>query len=127
LETTQRRDFGVLVGGVFLLIGCWPIVFTDGQPRWWSLVVGASLVVAGWLVPTALGPVYRAWMMIGRVLGWINTSLLLGMLFYGLMTPMGVVMRFLGRDPMRAGFDTMAETYRVPRRPRPGSHMQHQF
>jgi hypothetical protein len=61
------------------------------------------------------------------VLGWINTRILLSIVFFGLITPMGVVMRRLGKDPMRRAVEPAASTYRVNRTARPPSHMLRQF
>jgi hypothetical protein len=77
--------------------------------------------------PHSLERVYRLWMAVGEVLGWINTRLILGVLFYGLFTPLGLLMRLRGKDPMRRALAPEAETYRVRRQPRPSSHMRHQF
>ena len=77
--------------------------------------------------PRSLTQVYRLWMSIGEVLGWINTRLLLGGLFYLLFTPVGVWMRLRGKDPLRRTLAPEAESYRVVRQPRPSSHMTHQF
>ena len=75
----------------------------------------------------ALGPVHRVWMIIGHLLGWINTRIILGILFYLIVTPVGMVLRFRGKDPMQRRFDPRATTYRLPRQERPPSHMKHQF
>ena len=77
--------------------------------------------------PRSLTQVYRLWMTVGEVLGWINTRLILGALFYLLFTPMGLYMRLRGQDPMRRTWTPEAESYRVVRQPRPASHMWHQF
>jgi hypothetical protein len=66
-------------------------------------------------------------MAIGEILGWINTRILLGLIFYGIFTPLGLLMRLRGQDPMRRTLTPEADTYRVVRQPRPSSHMQHQF
>ena len=66
-------------------------------------------------------------MALGEALGWINTRIILGLVYYGLVTPMGVMMRLLGRDPMRRRFEPAANTYRVPRPTRPCGHMDRQF
>jgi Saxitoxin biosynthesis operon protein SxtJ len=63
-------------------------------------------------------------MTVGEVLGWINTHLILGALFYLLFTPLRVYMRLRGQDPMRRTWAPEAESYRVVRQPRPASHMQ---
>jgi hypothetical protein len=66
-------------------------------------------------------------MAIGHVLGWINTRIILGVIYYGLFTPMGLVMRMGRKDPLRRQYDEAVDTYRVLRRPRAASHMLRQF
>lgn len=121
------RQFGFTVGGVFLLIAIWPVVWRHEEMRLWAAVPGALLVLLGGAAPTVLRPVYQGWMALGHVLGWINTRIILGVLFYGIVTPMGLVMKLTGRDPMRRGFVPTAQTYRVLRQPRPASHMRNMF
>jgi hypothetical protein len=116
-----------MVGGVLLLIGCWPFVWRQEPVRAWAVLSGSLLAVAGLMAPGILRQVYRGWMWVGHALGWVNTRLILGILFYGVMTPMGVLMRWMGYDPMRRGFDPDAPTYRVVREPRPPSHMKNTF
>src|SRR6266568_2205129 len=126
-DTKQLRSFGLMVGGIFTLIGVWPAVWR-GQPlRLWSLILGGSLMALALAWPRSLAQIYRLWMRVGEVLGWINTRLILGALFYLLFTPLGWCMRLRGKDPMRRTWVPEAESYRVVRQPRPASHMQHQF
>jgi hypothetical protein len=84
-------------------------------------------MILGLAWPGSLTQIYRLWMQVGEVLGWINTRLILGALFYLLFTPMGLYMRLRGKDPMRRTLVPEAESYRVVRQPRPASHMRHQF
>ena len=121
------RQFGLLVGGIFLFIGVWPFVWRQDPLRLWAIVPGIVLMVVGAVLPELLREIYRGWMFLGHVLGWINTRIILGILFYGLITPMGAIMKLTGRDPMRRGFDPKAQTYRVNRQPRPASHMKNMF
>ncbi len=58
-------------------------------------------------------------MWVGHVMGWVNTRIILGILFYGVVTPMGLIMKLTGRDPMRSAFDPDAQTYRVVCQPGP--------
>lgn len=126
-EQKELRTFGLLVGGIFTVIGLWPVVFGDGAPRIWAVSVGLGLVVLALIVPRSLKRVHRIWMTIGHVLGWINTRILLGVVFYGLLTPMGLLMRVFGWDPLHLSFEPRKSTYRVLRSPRPASHMTRQF
>ena len=126
-QVKELRQFGLLVGGVFSIIGLWPM-FLRGEPlRLWAVVLGSLLILLGSLVPTWLAPVHRGWMGVGHVLGWINTRIILGVIFYGLITPIGIVFRMLGKDTMRQSFSDTSSTYRVNRQPRPRSHMKFQF
>lgn len=126
-DAAQLRKFGLLVGGIFCAIALWPAVIRGAGPRWWALVVAVLLLVPALLAPRGLAPVYRIWMIAGEALGWINTRILLGVVFYGLITPMGLIRRFWSEDPMRRRSDPGAQSYRVPKPPRPGTHMNRQF
>jgi hypothetical protein len=126
-DTKPLRSFGLLVGGIFALISVWPAIGRGQPPRLWSLILGGMLIVLACVRPQGLAQVYRLWMTMGEILGWINTRILLGLIFYGIFTPLGLLMRLRGKDPMRRTLTPEADTYRVVRQPRPSSHMQHQF
>ena len=124
---SQLRSFGFIVAGGFTIIGLLPFLIHQEPPRMWSLGIAGFLTVLGLVFPRSLTGFYRLWMIIGSVLGWINTRIILAVGFYGILMPMGLVMRIVGKDPMRRRFDTNAKTYRVNRSPRQGSHMKNQY
>jgi hypothetical protein len=121
------RSFGFLVGGAFALLGVWPRLVHGAPWRLWALAAAALLVVPAVVAPRLLAPVQRAWMRVGRMLGFINTRIILGAAFYLVFTPIGTVMRWCGWDPLGHRFDREAASYRIPRAPRPGEHMRRQF
>lgn len=127
-ERKHLRTFGLMVGGIFGLIGFWPVVIRNGDIRTWAVTVAAALVLPAVLAPRVLGPVHRLWMLSGHALGWINTRFILTLAFFGLFVPLG---RFrhvvLAKDPLRRDFEPNATSYRIPRGPRSGSHMTRQF
>lgn len=127
VQQKELRDFGLIVGGVFAVIGLWPMVFRGEDMRLWALGLGGTLIAAGLVFPTALRLPHQGWMWGGHVLGWINTRIILGIVFFGLVTPMGVVMRLFGKDSMHRAFVQDVPTYRVVRGPRPREHMRNQF
>jgi hypothetical protein len=129
MEVTKKtlRQFGLMVGGIFLFIGLWPLVWRQEEMRIWVVVPGALLAAAGLVLPGVLKHVYQGWMWVGHVMGWVNTRIILGILFYGVVTPMGVIMKLTGRDPMRRKLEPDAQTYRVMCQPRPASHMKNMF
>ena len=121
------RQFGLLVGCVFAVIGLWPVVFRSESPHLWAMILGSLLIVLGAIVPQSLKQVHAAWMKVGHILGSINTRIILGIIYYFLITPMGLVMRLMGRDPMHRALRQGTDSYRVVRAPRPRQHMRHQF
>ena len=64
---------------------------------------------------------------VGEALGWVNTRIVLGVLFDGVIVPIGIMLRLRHKDPMRRKFDRAAPSYRILRTKRPASHMQGQF
>jgi multisubunit Na+/H+ antiporter MnhG subunit len=123
----ELRQFGLLVGAVFTVIGLWPLVFRGEPLRLWAIGLGGLLIACGGMLPHVLRPIHTGWMWVGHIMGWINTRILLGIVFYVLVTPMGLVFRLMGKDTMRQGFAESSTTYRVIRAPRPPAHMKHQF
>lgn len=127
LDAKLLRKFGFMVGGVFVGIGCLPVILRQETPLLWVLVVGSILLGMAVTYPQSLKPVYQVWMKIGGALGWVNTRIILMMGFYIIFTPIGLAMRLLGKDPISRRFDGAMMTYRVGRTPRSGLHMQKQF
>lgn len=125
--TKDLRQFGLLVGGVFAVIGLWPVLFRSESPRLWAIIIGSLLIVLGASVPQSLQQIHAGWMKVGHVLGAINTRIILAIIYYGLITPMGLVMRLMGKDFLRLAFKLDAPSYRVVRAPRPRHHMKNQF
>ena|SRR5437588_11300426 len=126
-ETKQLRSFGLIVGGIFALLAIGPAIWRGQPPRLWSLILGGLLMGLALAWPRSLTQVYRLWMTVGETLGWLNTRMIRGVLFYALLTPMGLCMRLRGKDPMRRTLAPEVESYRVLRQPRPSAHMRHQF
>ena len=126
-DVKQLRSFGLTVGGVFLLIGIFPFVWRGEELRLWAVIPAGLLIPLGLILPQVLAPLYKGWMAVGHVLGWINTRIILGILYYGLVVPMGLIMKIMGRDPMRRACVPGMESYRVVREPRSPSHMKNMF
>ncbi|MCC6765490.1 MAG: sxtJ [Deltaproteobacteria bacterium] len=114
----ELRTFGLTVGTAFVLFGT--ISWWRGHeipPKiLWAL--GASLLVPGLLFPGTLGPVQRGWMAFAAVLGHVNTRMILTVLFYVVITPVGLVMR-LFRDPLDRALDDGRASHWVKREREP--------
>ncbi len=127
ITNKQLRSFGLTVGGIFALIGLWPTVYHAMNPRWWAVAVAILLVFPAIVFPRSLFLVHKGWMAVGGVLGWINTRVILGIVFYIVVTPIGIVRRWLGKDPMGRQLRPELESYRLVRKPRPASHLTKQY
>jgi Saxitoxin biosynthesis operon protein SxtJ len=127
ITNKQLRSFGFTVGGIFALIAIWPLVIRAADPRWWALGIAAGLLVPAVVFPRSLVWVHKGWMAIGHVLGWINTRIILGVVFYVIVTPIGIIRRWLGKDPMGRQLRPDLDSYRVTCKPRPASHLTKQY
>jgi hypothetical protein len=123
----QLRSFGVTVGGIFALIGVWPVVFHGAGFRWWAVLLGVCLIGPGLVLPRSLHWPYRAWMTVGHVMGSINTRIILAVIFYFVVTPIGIIRRFFGKDPMGRQIRPNLDSYRITRKSRPASHLTRQY
>ena len=103
----QERQFGFLFTFVFALVAFWPLWPLHAPNLYW--LTGAGVWLAAALVyPKMLAPLNKAWIAFGHVLGWINARIILGIVFFVVVMPIGLVMRLFGKDflrmrPNRAG------------------------
>ncbi len=127
-DTKELRSFGLLVGGIFAFVfGLALPVWRQGNINLWFWCAGCLIILGGVAVPSLLSPFYSAWMRLGHVLGWINTRIILGVFFYGILCPAGMLMRLSGKDPMHRNFESDADSYRVASRIPPSTHFERPF
>lgn len=115
LDNAGLRKFGLTTGAIIvgLFAFFFPWVFDVTTMPMWPWIVAGVLWVPALLVPAILRPVYTTWMKIGHGVGWVNTRIILGVLFYVLVLPMGLVMRLFGNDPMSRKRDESSVSYRI--------------
>src|SRR5262245_34294096 len=109
---SQLRSFGFIVGGGFALIDLLPLV-RHHPMRLWALVISVLLVATALVWPSALRPFQRVWMTIGEGLGWVNSRIILSIVYYLIIVPIGLLRRAFGQDPMSRQLEPNATTYRV--------------
>jgi len=96
-----EKEFGLIVGGILVLLGGWWIYrgkFID--VAYILLAIGAVLVGLGLLLPRALVYPNKAWMLLAEGLSFVTTRVILGIVFFLIITPIGVTKRLLGWDPL---------------------------
>ena len=113
---SSDRAFGLVFGAVFTIAGLWPLT-AGGPVRIWALGLAAAFLLAAAAYPRILAPLNRLWTRLGAFLHGIANFVILTLLFYLVITPMGLALRLLGKDPLRLRFDRGAPSYWIERRP----------
>ncbi|HEX6827924.1 MAG TPA: SxtJ family membrane protein [Burkholderiales bacterium] len=116
VEGSSNRSFGVVFTIVFLIIALLPLFKGEG-PRVWALALSAAVAAVTLVRPALLAVLNRLWMKFGLLLGKIVSPVVIGILFYGVITPFGIAMRLAGKDPLRLKRDPGASTYWIRRDP----------
>ena len=102
ISKKQLKEFGYLLGiGFPLIIGFLiPFIFGHGF-RLWTLFIGIPSLIISIILPRFLFYPYKFWMLIGKVLGWINSRLILGLIFYLVLIPISIIMKIFRYDPLK--------------------------
>jgi hypothetical protein len=110
------------------LIGAWPLLY-GAPPRWWAGGIAAVFAIVAMAKPALLAGLNRLWIKLGILLGKVVSPIALAIVFYGVIAPIGVVMRLTGKDPLRLKYDATAPSYWIPREPPgpPPDSMNNQF
>jgi hypothetical protein len=128
IDGSSDRAFGLVFAGAFLVIACWPL-FHREFPRWWALGLSVVFALIATWKPALLGRPNRLWSKLGVVLGKVVSPIALGILFYGVITPIGAMVRLTGKDPLRLKLDSGVDSYWILRKPPgpPPDSMTNQF
>jgi len=128
VKGSSNRAFGWTFVVVFLIVGLWPLGFNSGL-RWWAVIVAAVVMAATLAMPALLALPNRLWLRFGALLHRLVSPVVLALMFYVVITPMGLLMRALGKDLLCLRRGDRSGTYWIKREP-PGpkpSSMSKQF
>ncbi|HSD60627.1 MAG TPA: SxtJ family membrane protein [Burkholderiales bacterium] len=128
IEGSSNRSFGWVFTVFFLIVALYPLVRSEG-PRVWALLAGAAFAAVTLVRPRLLAAPNRLWTRFGLLLGRIVSPVVIGILYYLVITPFGVVMRLAGKDPLRLKREPEARSYWIERDPPgpPPESMSNQF
>ena len=102
ISEKKLREFGMLIGLGFPILLGWLIPLLGGhQFRVWTLLIGVPGLILGLTSPRLLYYPYKGWMALGHALGWINSHIILGLVFIIILQPIAYIMRLTGYDPLR--------------------------
>ena len=125
----ELRQFGLLFGAILVLLFGLLLPFLIGYSfPLWPWVVALLFTALALLAPTALTPFYRGWMRFGLIAAFINTRIIMFVLYYALFVPTGLVMKLFGRDALaRTTGGKNTDSYRVTSAVRPNDHFERPY
>ncbi len=116
VKGSSERSFGIVFAVVFGLIAAWPLI-GGNMPRWWAVGIAAAFLIVALARPRLLKWPNRLWFLFGQLLHRIVNPIVMGLLFFTTMVPIGLILKALGKDPLNRRFDPDAESYWIPRDP----------
>ena len=120
----SNRSFGIVFFVVFLLIGLYPLINADSI-RIWSVIISLIFLILGLMNSKILNPLNKLWFKFGILLGKIVSPLVMGIIFFLVVTPIGILMKILKKDLLNLKFNNK-ETYWIEKN-EPKSKMKNQF
>lgn len=128
MTKNELRKFGIVTGSIVaILFGLFfPWLFDSEMLPMWPWVVAGILFAWAIIYPESLQVVYTVWMRIGAVLGWVNTRIILGLIFFFLFFPVSLILVVIRKDPMERKF-TAQNSYRIKSIKQLKKHMEKPF
>ena len=114
IKISSNRSFGLVFFLVFLVISLWPLIH-EGQIRIWSIVIAIVFLVLGLMNSKLITPLNRLWFKFGMFLGAIVAPFVMSAVFFLVVTPIGIVMKIMGKDLLKKKYDKKKRTYWIKR------------
>ena len=125
IKTSSNRNFGFVFFIVFLILGFWPI--TNGEEiRIWLVAISLIFLILGIMKSKLLTPLNQLWFKFGMILGTIIAPVVMGVVFFLVITPIGLFIKIIGKDLLKKRYDKKKTTYWIIRG-KPVSTMKQQF
>ena len=114
IKMSSNRSFGLVFFVVFLIVSLWPLTH-EGSIRIWSVIVSAVFLILGLINSRLLTPLNVLWFKFGMILGAIISPIIMGIVFFLVVTPTGLILRIMGKDLLNKKYDKKKETYWIKR------------
>ena len=125
IKPGSNRNFGLVFFVVFLIISLWPLTY-EGTPRIWSIIIAIIFFILGLMNSKLLTPLNILWFKFGMVLGSIIAPIVMGIVFFAVVTPTGIIMRIFGKDLLNNKLNKDKKSYWI-HRAKIKSSMKQQF
>ncbi len=131
ITKSDLRKFGFIMGGMIALIFglIFPWIGDKTSETWpiWPFIIMSVFWTIALVAPQILRPVNDIWLKIGNILGFINTRIILGLMFFVMIFPIGLLLKIFGKDSMDRKLDKDAKTYRKITKQRNKEHLEKPF
>ena len=124
IKISSNRNFGIVFFIVFLIIALYPLIFNENI-RLWSLIISLVFLILGLINSKILTPLNKIWFKFGIYLGKLISPIIMGIIFFFVVTPTGYVMRFLRKDILNLKYNNN-KSYWIEKK-EPKSKMKNQF
>ena len=125
IKISSNKRFCLVFFVIFIIIALWPLL-NDGNIRIWSIIVSIIFLILGLLNSKILTPFNKLWMRLGALLGIIVSPIVMGVVYFGIITPIGLIMKLFGKDVLNLKLDKNKKTYWTLKKKIP-SKMKDQF
>jgi len=116
IRGSSDRSFGIVFTAFFVIVALWPL--RAGAPmRFWAIAVAGVFLIATLTRPAVLHPLNAAWTRFGLLLGKLVSPVVIGVLFFLVVTPIAIMARLFGKDPLRLRLEPSATSYWIERQP----------
>ena len=125
IKTSSNKSFGLVFFVIFMTIALWPLL-NDENIRFWSVIVSIIFLILGLFNSKILTPFNKLWMRLGILLGAIVSPIVMGIVYFVVITPIGLIMKLFGKDVLNLKIDKNKNTYWTLKKKIP-SKMKDQF
>ena len=114
IKIGSNRSFGITFFVVFLIVGIWPLLYSESI-RIWSIIISLIFLFLGLIKFRYLTPLNKLWSKFGILLGSIVNPIVMGLVFFVVLTPIAIIMRLIGKDILKRKFNKSEKTYWIYR------------
>ena len=123
---SSNRSFGLVFFAFFMIIGLFPLLLEVGQVKIWAIIISIIFLFFGLINSKFLTPLNKFWVKLGFFLGAFIAPIVMGFVFFIIVTPIGIFMRILGKDLLKKKYEKNLKTYWIKHDKKVGT-MKQQF
>ena len=125
IKINSNRSFGIVFFFVFVIVSLWPLI-NENSLRVWSIFVAIIFLILGLMNSKILKPLNILWFKFGKLLGFIIAPIVMGIVFFVVITPTGLIMKIIGKDLLNKRYNNKSKSYWINREKSKGT-MKQQF